>query len=68
MNARVFKDLMFEQFARIGTAFASPKPLEIIDILAQGERDVESLSKQGAMTVPNTSRHLQILKAARLVE
>lgn len=68
MTGREFKDTVFEQFAKIAHAFSSPKRLEIIDILAQGERDVDSLSKQVQMTVANTSRHLQALKAARLVE
>jgi rhodanese-related sulfurtransferase len=68
MKGREFKDVVFEQFARIAHAFAAPKRLEIIDILAQGERDVDSLAHEGAMTVANASRHLQILKAARLVE
>ena len=68
MKGREFKDVVFEQFARIAHAFAAPKRLEIIDILAQGERDVDSLAREGAMTVANASRHLQILKAARLVE
>ncbi len=68
MKGREFKDVVFEQFARIAYAFAAPKRLEIIDILAQGERDVDSLAREGAMTVANASRHLQILKAARLVE
>ena len=68
MTGRKFKDVVFEQFAKIARAFAAPKRLEIIDVLAQGERDVDSLAKQVAMTVANTSRHLQILKSARLVE
>lgn len=68
MTGREFKDLVFEQFAKVAHAFSSPKRLEIIDILAQGERDVESLSNQVQMKIANTSRHLQILKAARLVE
>ncbi len=67
MQGREFKDAVFEHFARIAYAFAAPKRLEIIDILAQGERDVESLAREGTMTVANASRHLQILKAARLV-
>jgi rhodanese-related sulfurtransferase len=67
MKGREFKDVVFEQFARIAYAFAAPKRLEIIDILAQGERDVDSLAREGAMSMANTSRHLQILKAARLV-
>ncbi len=68
MKSHEFKDLVYEQFAKMAQAFAAPKRLEIIDVLAQGERDVESLSKQVAMTVANTSRHLQILKQARLVD
>jgi rhodanese-related sulfurtransferase len=67
MKGREFKDAVFEQFARIAYAFSSSKRLELIDVLAQGERDVDSLSKQAAMTVANTSRHLQLLKNARLV-
>ncbi len=67
MKSREFKDLIFQQFANIAAAFSSPKRLEIIDILAQGEKDVETLSKQVSITFANTSRHLQILKNARLV-
>jgi len=68
MKSREFKDLIFQQFANVANAFSSPKRLEIIDILAQGEKDVETLSKQVSITFANTSRHLQILKNARLVE
>jgi rhodanese-related sulfurtransferase len=68
MKIREFKDLVFEQFAKIAQAFSAPKRLEIIDVLAQGERDVDSLSQQVSMTIANTSRHLQILKQSRLVE
>lgn len=68
MRGRHFKDSVFEQFARIGQVFAAPKRLEIIDILAQGERDVVSLGREGGMSVANVSRHLQILKSARMVK
>jgi rhodanese-related sulfurtransferase/predicted transcriptional regulator len=68
MKSRKFKDLIFQQFANIATTFASPKRLEIIDILLQGEKDVETLTKQISATFANTSRHLQILKNARMVE
>lgn len=68
MTGREFKDLVFDQFAKIAGAFSSPKRLELIDVLAQGEREVGSLSQQVGMTVANTSRHLQILKSARLVK
>jgi rhodanese-related sulfurtransferase len=65
---REFKDQLFGQFARVGRALANPHRLELIDLLAQGERSVEDLAREAAMPVANTSRHLQELKAARLVE
>jgi DNA-binding transcriptional ArsR family regulator len=65
---REFKDLLFGQFARVGRALANPHRLELIDLLAQGERSVQDLAREAAMSVANTSRHLQELKAARLVE
>jgi rhodanese-related sulfurtransferase len=65
---REFKDRLFEQFARIGKALASPKRLEILDLLAQGERTVEEIARETAMPVANASQHLQVLKSARLVE
>ncbi len=68
MNGREYKDAVFEHFARMALAFAAPKRLEIIDILAQGERDVDSLAREGGMTIANASRHLQILKSVRLVK
>lgn len=67
MKAREFKDLVFQEIAVIAQAFSSPKRLEIIDVLAQGERSVEALARQVSMTVANTSQHLQILKNARVV-
>jgi rhodanese-related sulfurtransferase len=71
MNAadhREFKDRLFGQFARIGKALASPKRLEIVDILAQGEQTVEQIAKETSMSVASASQHLQVLKAARMVE
>lgn len=67
MRGREFKDAVFEQFARVASAFASPKRLEVVDLLAQGPRSVESIAHQTAMTVTNTSRHLQVLRNAGLV-
>jgi rhodanese-related sulfurtransferase len=64
---RAFKDALFAQFARIGAAFGSPKRIELIDLLAQGERPVEALAGQAGLTLANTSRHLQVLKSAGLV-
>jgi rhodanese-related sulfurtransferase len=65
---RVFKDRVYEQLARIGKAVASPQRLEILELLSQGPRTVESLAQETHLTVANTSRHLQILRGARLVE
>lgn len=67
MRARDFKDAVFDQLARISAGFASPKRLELIDLLAQGERHVDALAAEANLTVANTSRHLQVLKAANLV-
>ena len=65
---RAFKDAIYEQFARIGKAVSSPKRLELLDLLCQGERTVEVLAKESGLTIANASQHLQVLRAARLVE
>lgn len=65
---RKFKDLLYDQFARVGKALASRRRLELLDILAQGERPVEALAEETGMTVANASQHLQVLRRARLVE
>ena len=65
---RSFKDAIYEQFARIGKAVSSPKRLELLDLLCQGPRSVEVLSKESGLTIANASQHLQVLRTARLVE
>src|SRR5438876_12196182 len=65
---RTFKNVLYEQFARIGKALASPHRLELLDVLAQGERTVEALAQETGMPMANASQHLQVLRAARLVE
>jgi DNA-binding transcriptional ArsR family regulator len=65
---RAFKDRLYGQFARIGKALASPHRLEILELLAQGERTVESLAGEIGLSVANTSQHLQGLREAGLVE
>lgn len=62
------RDALFEQLARIGKAISNSKRIELLEILAQGERSVESLAEVTAMTVGNTSSHLQVLRGARLVQ
>ena len=65
---RAFKNQLYEQFARIGKALANPHRLELLDVLAQCERTVESLAEETGLSVANASQHLHILRAAHLVE
>jgi rhodanese-related sulfurtransferase/DNA-binding transcriptional ArsR family regulator len=68
VSHREFKDALYAQFARIGHALASPKRIEMLDLLSQGEKSVEQLAEQAATPVKNTSAHLRVLRQARLVE
>ena len=65
---RTFKNLLYEQFARIGKALSNGHRLELLEVLAQGERSVETLAQETGMSVANASQHLQVLRAAHLVE
>lgn len=67
MEQRLLKDLLYEQVARIGKAVSSPKRLELLELLAQGEKTVETLAGELAVDVKLTSAHLKALKEARLV-
>ena len=68
MNHRALKDLLYEQVARVGKALASPKRLEILELLAQGDKAVETLAASVAIDVKLASAHLKALKEARLVQ
>src|ERR671932_1176047 len=68
MGHRAFKDRLFAEFALIGKALASPHRLELLDLLAQGERSVDELAREAALSLANASAHLQVLRRARLVE
>jgi DNA-binding transcriptional ArsR family regulator len=65
---RAFKEQLYAQLARIGKALASPQRLELLDLLAQGERTVEDLAHEAALSIANASQHLQVLRQAHLVE
>jgi rhodanese-related sulfurtransferase/DNA-binding transcriptional ArsR family regulator len=67
MKQTLLKDLLYEQVARIGKAVSSPKRLELLELLAQGEKTVETLAGELAVDVKLTSAHLKALKEARLV-
>ena len=64
---RSFKNLLYEQFARIGKALSNGHRLELLEVLAQGEHSVETLAHETGMPVANASQHLQVLRAAHLV-
>jgi len=66
--ARRFKNAIYEQFARVGKALASPHRIELVELLAQGPRTVEALSRMADMSLANTSAHLQVLRGAGLLE
>src|SRR5437016_257694 len=65
---RLFKNRLYGQFARIGKALSSPHRLELLELLAQGERTVESLASEMGASVANISQHLKALRQAALVE
>jgi rhodanese-related sulfurtransferase/DNA-binding transcriptional ArsR family regulator len=68
MEGREAKDRLYEAFARTAKALSSPKRIELLELLAQGEHSVESLAQATGMGVTNTSAHLQVLARSRLVE
>jgi rhodanese-related sulfurtransferase len=66
-DARKIKDILYEQVARIGKVFSSPKRLELIELLCQGEKTVETLAREASISVKLTSSHLRELRMAQLV-
>jgi rhodanese-related sulfurtransferase len=64
---REFKDQLFDQFARIGKCLSNGRRLEILELLAQRPQTVEELSRETALSIANTSQHLQVLRGANLV-
>ena len=67
MDKRSLKDLLYEQVARVGQAVSSPKRLELLELLAQGEKTVEALAGELSVDIKLTSAHLKALRNARLV-
>jgi rhodanese-related sulfurtransferase len=61
------KHALFEAIALMGKAFASPRRLELLDLLAQAPRTVDELARASAQSTANTSQHLQALHAAGMV-
>src|SRR5918999_1937972 len=67
MGSRRQKDTLFEAIALMGKAFAAPRRLELLDLLAQAPRTVDELARASDQSLANTSQHLQALHAAGLV-
>jgi rhodanese-related sulfurtransferase/predicted transcriptional regulator len=67
MSSRQSKEALFEAIAVMGKAFASPRRLELIDLLAQGSRSVEELARASGQSTANASQHLQALHASGVV-
>jgi len=67
MGDRAAKTELFEQYARVGKALSAPTRLDLLDLLAQGERTVDALAKAAGVGVSTASMHLQTLRAAGLV-
>jgi DNA-binding transcriptional ArsR family regulator len=65
---RQIKDAIYGHLAALTKALSSPKRIEIIDLLCQGEKTVEAISEQADLGLKNTSAQLKELKVARLVE
>lgn len=65
---RELKNHLYDQVARVGKALASPKRLELIELLCQGEKTVEALAVQSEVSVKLASAHLRELRLARLVD
>lgn len=68
VHSRAFKDRLYAEFAVLARALANPHRLELLDLLAQGERSVEDLAQEANLSVTNASAHLQVLRRTRLVE
>jgi rhodanese-related sulfurtransferase/predicted transcriptional regulator len=68
MEKRIFKDKIYSILAKMIKSMANPHRLEIIDLLGQGEKNVEQIATDTHMSVANASQHLQVLKTANLVE
>jgi rhodanese-related sulfurtransferase/predicted transcriptional regulator len=67
VSSRAEKTALFDAIAVMGKAFASPRRLELLDLLAQAPRTVDELARASEQSTANTSQHLQALHAAGVV-
>lgn len=62
MNGREFKDAMYDGLGKMLKSIANPYRLEIIEMLSQGEKNVEEIVQSTSLSFANASQHLQVLK------
>ncbi len=68
MDKRAFKDQIYHEISQLSKGFSNPNRLEIIDLLANGEKTVEQIAREVNISFANASQHLQVLKNQRLVK
>lgn len=68
MGERAAKDDLFDAFASVAKALGNGHRAEIVDVLAQGERSVESLAEEVGQSIANTSHHVRLLANAGLAQ
>ena len=61
------KQQLYVQFAEMAKALGHAHRLEILELLAQGERSVESLAERAGLTIGNASQHLRLMRQAGLL-
>ena len=68
MKQHAARDRLYSLWAEVGKALSSPRRLELLELIAQGERTVEELAREAGLTINNASAHLSVLTKAGLVE
>jgi rhodanese-related sulfurtransferase/DNA-binding transcriptional ArsR family regulator len=68
IDHRRFKEELYGDLARVGSAVSNAKRLEMLELLAQRERSVEDLANELGLSVANASKHLKVLAAVHLLE
>ncbi|GAX00671.1 ArsR/SmtB family transcription factor [Secundilactobacillus silagei] len=66
--AQRYRNDLFSELAKVGKSLSSDRRLEVLDLLTQSEKSVETIAKELGMSVANTSRHLQVLREGNLVK
>jgi rhodanese-related sulfurtransferase len=67
ITSRAAKTALFDEFARVGQALANGRRVEVLDVLANGQRSVDTLAHEVGLSLANASQHLQVLREAGLV-